>query len=58
MNDRPASQLDRRAFGGRFVAAFAATSIAGFPIIGRSPTTPVPLMLALFKINTHPAMPA
>src|SRR5215210_5192563 len=53
MNHQPQSPTGRRAFVTRSVAALAATSAAGLPLIGRSQTTTAPLKLALISAATY-----
>ncbi len=47
------SPIDRRAFVTRAATALAATSVAGFPIIGRSQAAAAPLKLALVSAATY-----
>ena len=47
MNQPSDSSLNRRLFLSRSAAALAATSVAGFPMIGRAQAAPKPLKIAL-----------
>ena len=47
MNDPADHRLNRRTFLARSAAALAATSVVGFPMIGRGQAVPAPLKLAL-----------